>query len=83
MRKSTELVQRRYELSGSVERPSMIEDGRYAVGMTDEDTTRMEGNRFIGYELLMVCLFAKKSAARKNHGIYTVSVIKDMLGIWG
>ena len=40
-------------MSGSMKRPSMIEDGRYAVGMTDEDTTRMEGNRFIGYELLM------------------------------
>ena len=31
----------------------MIEDDRYTVGIRDEGTTRMEGNRFIGYELLM------------------------------
>ena len=36
-----------------MKRPSRIEDDRYTVGIIDEGTTRMEGNRFIGYELLM------------------------------
>ena len=66
-----------------MKRPSMREDDRYTVGIRDEGTTRMEGNRFIGYELLMNHWPQKESGEGKNHGIYTVSAIKDKLGIWG
>ena len=48
-----------------------------------EDTTRMEGSRFNRVQVVVGSLTAKRISRRKNHGIYTVSVIKDKLGIWG
>ena len=61
----------------------MIEDDRYTVGIRDEGTTRMEGSRFNRVQVVIGSLTAKRISRRKNHGIYTVSVIKDKLGIWG
>ena len=48
-----------------------------------EDTTRMEGSRFNRVQVVVGSLTAKRISRRKNHGIYTVSVIKDKFGIWG
>ena len=48
-----------------------------------EDTTRMEGSRCKRVEVVVGTKKEKRIRRRKNHGIYTVSVIKDKLGIWG